>query len=79
MRRPGGGHRFRAYAQAAGGPDGGGPVSYTHLTLPTSDLSEDLGGRRIITKKKKDKKDRLPSVDLDGEYLNQQNEGSSHM
>ena len=27
-------------------------VSYTHLTLPTSDLSVDLGGRRIIKKKK---------------------------
>ena len=27
-------------------------VSYTHLTLPTSD-SVDLGGRRIIKKKKK--------------------------
>ena len=27
------------------------PVSYTHLTLPTSDLSVDLGGRRIIKKK----------------------------
>ena len=29
------------------------PVSYTHLTLPTSDLSVDLGGRRIIKKKNK--------------------------
>ena len=28
------------------------PVSYTHLTLPTSDLGVDLGGRRIIKKKK---------------------------
>ena len=27
------------------------PVSYTHLTLPTSDLGVDLGGRRIIKKK----------------------------
>ena len=27
-------------------------VSYTHLTLPTSDLGVDLGGRRIIKKKK---------------------------
>ena len=27
------------------------PVSYTHLTLPTSDPSVDLGGRRIIKKK----------------------------
>ncbi len=27
------------------------PVSYTHLTLPTSDSSVDLGGRRIIKKK----------------------------
>ena len=26
-------------------------VSYTHLTLPTSDPSVDLGGRRIIKKK----------------------------
>ena len=26
-------------------------VSYTHLTLPTSDSSVDLGGRRIIKKK----------------------------
>ena len=26
-------------------------VSYTHLTLPTSDLGVDLGGRRIIKKK----------------------------
>ena len=29
-----------------------GPVSYTHLTLPTRS-SVDLGGRRIIKKKKK--------------------------
>ena len=34
-----------------------GPVSYTHLTLPTSDLSVDLGGRRIIKKKKKQEHD----------------------
>ena len=27
------------------------PVSYTHLTLPTSDLGVDLGGRRILKKK----------------------------
>ena len=27
------------------------PVSYTHLTLPTSESSVDLGGRRIIKKK----------------------------
>ena len=31
-----------------------GPVSYTHLTLPTSGV--DLGGRRIIKKKKRTKK-----------------------
>ena len=30
-----------------------GAVSYTHLTLPTSDLRVDLGGRRIIKKKQK--------------------------
>ena len=32
---------------------GVGAVSYTHLTLPTSDSSVDLGGRRIIKKKKR--------------------------
>ena len=31
-------------------------VSYTHLTLPTSDPSVDLGGRRIIKKKQHKKK-----------------------
>src|SRR5450756_3170086 len=34
-------------------PDGEKPVSYTHLTLPTILLCVDLGGRRIIKKKKK--------------------------
>ena len=36
-------------------------VSYTHLTLPTSDLSVDLGGRRIIKKKKTKKTQRRSS------------------
>mgnify|MGYP003381576104 CR=1 FL=1 len=30
--------RHRQGRSAAGGPDGVDPVSYTHLTLPTSDL-----------------------------------------
>src|SRR5674536_394220 len=40
---------------APGRPQYGRAVSYTHLTLPDEEDSVDLGGRRIIKKKKKEK------------------------
>ena len=51
-------HRLDGGVAMAGGPTPSSgvsppaPVSYKHLTLPTSDPSVDLGGRRIINKKK---------------------------
>ena len=46
-------------------PEGGkapNAVSYTHLTLPTSDPSVDLGGRRIIKKKRQKKKQKQSKI-----------------
>ena len=39
-------------AAVVGEPDRSGAVSYTHLTLPDERSSADLGGRRIIKKKR---------------------------